>query len=81
MALKVTVSHKDFPAERDFAISGLGLFENGKPRELSLEDEQAYFDLTGVEVKQGLHGPHIKVEGSSLLKGKTPANDDKEVDE
>jgi len=72
MALKVTVTNPDLPKETLLAINGLGLFENGKSRELTEEEEQAYVAQTGMSVKDGTHGDaNIKVEGTATVKTTT----------
>ncbi len=44
MALKVKIDNPDFPKDHVFGIEGLGLFENGKEREVTAEQEQAFVD-------------------------------------
>lgn len=51
MALKLKVENKDFPKGHEFSIEGLGVFENGKEREVFAEQEQAFVDARGLSLK------------------------------
>lgn len=52
MALKLKVENKDFPKGHEFSVEGLGIFENGKEREVFAEQEQAFVDATGKSLKE-----------------------------
>ena len=44
MALKVKINNPNFPKDHVLSIDGLGLFENGKERTISEEEEQTFMD-------------------------------------
>lgn len=70
MALKVTVTMPDFPDDYEFGINGLGLFQNGKAREITEEQELGYYNEFGLSVRDGTKDTeYIKVEGTALVKG------------
>jgi hypothetical protein len=52
MALKLKVENKDFPKGHEFSVEGLGVFENGKEREVFAEQEAAFEDATGNTLKE-----------------------------
>ena len=54
MTLTVKVTNKDFPDDHEFSISGLGVFVNGKDREVTKEQEQAFVDERGMAVRDAL---------------------------
>lgn len=63
MARKVTVTNDAFPKEAEFEIRGLGLFTNGKPKEVTAEQEAAFESIQGKKLDESAE--YIKVEGSS----------------
>jgi hypothetical protein len=81
--LKVKIDNPDFPKDHVFGIEGLGLFENGKERTVSEEQEQAFVDsrrtitvddegketIHELSVKEALkNDPNITVEGTTEAK-------------
>lgn len=69
MSYSIKIDHPAFPKDHEFAIDGLGLFKNGTSRKIDEEAEQAYKNLTGKTVKEGLKAEYVKVDGSSETKG------------
>lgn len=63
MGRKVTVTNDAFPKEAEFEIRGLGLFTNGKPKEVTAEQEAAYAEINGRPLDDSAE--YIKVEGTS----------------
>lgn len=52
MALKLKVENTAFPKDHEFSVEGLGIFENGKEREVFAEQEQAFEDARGITLKE-----------------------------
>lgn len=62
MALNVKIDDPTLPSGYRIAIEGLGVFENGKEREVTSEQEDAFRGATGMTVRQGLKNhPHATV--------------------
>lgn len=69
MALKIKVTMPDFPKGTTFGINGLGIFENGKEREVTPEEEMAYVTQFGMPVREGVSGSsNIEVSGTATVK-------------
>jgi hypothetical protein len=66
MALSVKIDNPAYPKGHMFYINGLGGFENGKEREITSEQEEAYKQETGMTVRQGIKkSDTVSVSGSS----------------
>ena len=50
--MKVTVTLPEFPKGKQIGVKGLGLFDNGKEREVTPEQAEAYHSLTGRTVEE-----------------------------
>lgn len=72
MSLSVKVQNKEFPDDHVFAIDGLGLFTNGKAREVTKEEEQAFVDARGIAVRDALGGESFDVSGTATAKVPDP---------
>jgi hypothetical protein len=76
MALTVKVTNEDFPENHEFSISSLGKFVNGKERELTKEEEQAFVDERGIAVRDALTGETFEVKGTATAKVPETAMDE-----
>lgn len=69
MSLKVKINNPDFPEGQEWGVNGLGAFENGKEREVSKEEEQAFVDLTLASAKDSFsNDPNVEVTGTATAK-------------
>jgi len=75
MALKLKFENPDFPKDHVFGVNGLGLFENGKEREVYADEEEAFLNMytmiddDGNVVKSSVkelfaNNPHVSVSAS-----------------
>jgi hypothetical protein len=63
MALSVMIDDPTLPKGHELAIEGLGVFENGKAREVDAEAEDAFKTSRGLTVRQGLaKNPYVSIE-------------------
>lgn len=70
MAYKVTYTHDDFPKDHEFEIRGLGLFINGKAKEIDEEQEIVFISETRKTIKDAFDGDeNITVEGTTEVRG------------
>jgi hypothetical protein len=68
MAISVTVSNEQAPADREFEIVGLGAFKNGETREITEEQERAFVSLYQMSVADAIgEQDAVKVSGTSTL--------------
>lgn len=49
--LTLTISNPAYPPGKVFSINGLGAFENGVPTEITIEQEETFFSITGKRVQ------------------------------
>jgi hypothetical protein len=68
MSLTVKVENKAFPDDHEFSINNLGLFQNGKAKEITKEEEQAFVDAVGMPLKDALAGEEFEVTGTATAK-------------
>jgi len=68
MSLTVKVTNKAFPDDHVFSISSMGNFTNGKAREITKEEEQAFVDERGIPVRDALSGEGFDVSGTATAK-------------
>jgi len=65
--MKLTVTHKAAPDDAEFAIAGLGLFVNGEGREVTEEQQDAFYAINGYPVDE-IASEYIKIGGKVTLK-------------
>jgi len=68
MALTLTLDHPDFPDDREFEISGLGLVKNRESAEIDEEQERAFAAFHGRTLEDALKGnDQISLNGTATL--------------
>jgi hypothetical protein len=65
--MKLTVTHANAPSDAEFAIAGLGLFTNGESRDVTEEQQEAFFAINGYKVEE-IKSEYIKLGGKATLK-------------
>lgn len=69
MSLSIKINNEDFPADHKFSIDGLGVFENGKAREVTNEEEQAFVTERGIAVRDAFTSDsNVEISGTATAK-------------
>lgn len=69
MTLKVTITRPNYPADAEFDIRGLGMFKNGKEREITDEEEARYVARFNRTVREALgSSSNVSVKGRATAK-------------
>lgn len=70
MAYTVTVTDDAFPKNHEFGIRGLGVFVNGKPKQVDEEAERNFITETRTTLKDALgNAENITLDGTTEVKG------------